>query len=66
MEMRHKYKTFLINGAIVFALAIEFWRGRMLGVLIISAVVLFIVANLGLLRAAKKGRGHGCKMDGKP
>lgn len=54
LEMRLKQKAFLINLAIVLGLAIEFWQGQSVGVLAVSAVLLFAVANVALLMAAKR------------
>ena len=52
--MKLRQKAFLINLAIVLGLAIEFWQGQSAGVLAISAVLLFAVANVALLLAAKR------------
>jgi hypothetical protein len=54
LEMKLRQKAFLINLAIVLGLAIEFWQGQSAGVLAISAVLLFAVANVALLLAAKR------------
>jgi hypothetical protein len=57
--MPHRQQAILINVAIFAVLIFEFLRGRTMGVLAISAVVLFLVANLALLMAAKnKGRNR--------
>ena len=59
--MRLKKKAFLINGALMLGLVIEFWRGRTLGVLAVTAVLMFSVANLALFIAAKR-KGQAGRM----
>lgn len=56
MEMNPTTKAILINGAIVVGLLLEHYWGRSLNVLLISALLLFLVANMMLFIVFRRQR----------
>ncbi len=52
-KMSVRAKAIYINIALVFGLALEFYRGRSLTVIAITGCILFAVANIALLFSRK-------------
>ena len=52
--MNPRFKAILINSSILAALLFEYWTGKPLVAVIIAGVLLFVVANLALMFAARK------------
>lgn len=52
--MTPRNKAILTNSSILAALLFEFWTGKPLLAVVIAGILLFVVANLVMLFAARK------------
>ncbi len=52
--MTPRLKGILINSSILAALLFEYWTGKPLVAVIIAGILLFVVANLAMMFAARK------------